>query len=241
MLRHTLKFLAALLMVFITSVTLKAEETTYRLDVGDFSELQVIDPINVIHRCNADSAGTAVFTTTSEVVKAIMFTNNKGKLKIERNLDVPLSPIHFPTITVYSKFISSAENFSDSTIYIETPTPGASFKALLQGNGTIRVNNLHTTQTSAKIETGKGDIIMNGVTQSIKLNNVGTGRIDAGDLRASEGTVTIVGTGLVECYVTKELYVKGMGSGKVYVIGDPKIKKRAIGSIKVINVDETSL
>lgn len=237
MLRNSI-LITILLTALCTYLPVNAEETTYRLNVGDFSELQVIDALNVIHHCNADSAGTAVFTTTPDVVKAIMFTNSKGKLKIERNLDIPLTPEHFPTVTVYSTYINSVENFNDSTILVESPTPGASIRAFNQGNGRIDITNIHTTRTQAKIETGKGSIRLQGRTQSIKLNNLGTGCIDASALEATEGSVSVIGTGTIECNVSKELSIKGMGPAKVYIVGDPKISRRTVGPFKIEKMDE---
>ena len=38
------------------SMTLFAEKTTHRLELGDFSELVVVDGVKVNHVCNADSA-----------------------------------------------------------------------------------------------------------------------------------------------------------------------------------------
>ena len=233
------KFVLGVTALFFASSSMAiADENTYHLKVGDFSELQVVDNINVVLRCNADSAGLAVFTTTPEVVKAIMFETNKGKLKIERNFDIPLIPEHFPTVTVYSNFINSVGNYGDSTLVVERPAPGAQIKVTQQGNGTIRISGLKATQTNAKLETGKGLIVIEGATQNVKLSNVGTGTIDASGLTAQEGTVNILGTGTVECCISKELTVRGMGSGKIYLRGTPVIKQRSLGSIKIIPTEQ---
>lgn len=214
-----------------------ATPQTYTMDVKDFGELQVVDPINVIHRCNPDSAGMAVFTTTPDVVSHIIFNNNKNKLKIQINSDETRIDTT-PLITVYSSFINSVENSGDSTLIVDNPTPGATFKARIVGNGTLVIRNIHSTKVEGKLDTGKGHLVMTGVARTAELRNVGTGRIEAGGLKAENGSVTILGTGPVDMQVSSDLSVKGMGTGKVYLKGNPKVKNRSLGSIKVINLDE---
>ena len=50
--------------------------------------------------------------------------------------------------------------------------------------------------------------------------------------------IIIGGTGSVDCWVINDLNVKGLGSGKIYLKGDPKVKNRTLGSIKVVKMDE---
>lgn len=231
------KFITLLTLTFaFMTEAIAANPETYRVSVGDFIELQVVDDINVVHRCVADSAGIATFTATSEIVPAIVFSNNKNKLKVEINSDILPIGYALPTVTVYSNFITKVENSGDSTVVVESPTPESNFKARVIGNGTIIASNIHATQTEGNLDTGKGHIVFSGMTRSINLKNIGTGRIEAGGLQAESGTVTILGTGPVDCFVTGELNVRGMGTGKVYVKGNPTLKKRTIGSIEIVSV-----
>lgn len=209
----------------------------YTVDVGDFNELQVVDPINVVYRCNPDSAGMAVFTCPSNVVQSIIFSNKKNKLRIERNMDVDTPVNELPAITVYSNYIQSVENTGDSTVYVCSPAPGALFKAKVIGNGRIVATDIHATQTEGTLDTGKGTIVLEGVTRVAKFKNVGKGTIDASDLKSESCSVKILGLGPVKCQVSNELEVMGMGSGKIYVTGNPKVKKRAIGSIEIIKTE----
>lgn len=211
------------------------EPEIYLLDVKDFSELQVVDNLNVIHRCNPDSAGYATFTCTPDLATSVIFSNNKNKLKIQKNTDLTLNDLTFPTITVYSNYLVSVENSGDSTVIIDSPAAGALFKARIIGNGKLLAYNIHATQTEGNLDTGKGYMYLEGNTRLAKLKNIGTGIIRADKLNAKLGSVTILGTGAVYCKVEEDVTVKGMGSGKVYVTGNPTIKKRSIGNIEVIN------
>lgn len=230
------KIIAALALIATVAVQ-AAEPQTYRLDVKDFGELQVVDDINVVYRSSADSAGFAVFTATPDAVSHLMFTNNKNKLKIQVNADSNKAVPALPVVTVYSNYLVSVENSGDSTVTVHSPAPGAQFKARVVGNGTLLVNNIHSTKAEGKMDTGKGHLVMSGVARAVDFRNIGTGRIEAGNLTADNGAVTILGTGPVDCAVKDELVVKGMGTGKVYVKGTPKVKNRSLGTIKVINVE----
>ncbi len=230
--------LAIFSVLFIIGAVKAADPETYRLNIRDFAELQVVDNLNVVHRCSADSAGMAVFTCTPNVVSHLMFTNNKNKLKIQiNNDDNPVPASDFPTVTVYSNFITSVENSGDSTLTVESPAPGAKFKARIIGNGTLVASDIHSTVVEGSLDTGRGHLVMSGKANTVKLSNIGTGRIEAGGLSAESGSVKILGTGPVDCQVSGELTVKGLGSGKVYVKGNPNVKKRALGSVNVINVE----
>ena len=231
------KFLTISLLAIASELSVSAETASYTLDVNDFTELQAVDPINVIHRCNPDSAGKVTFSTEKSTASKILFSNNKNKLKIE--VDTADGPIvERPVVTVYSTLLTRVENDADSTVTVISPAPGSYFKASVVGNGTVVVTDIHSTETQGKISTGRGSLKLSGITNTVKLNNTGTGSIDASELKADTGKCSIVGTGPVKCNVSKELTVTGLGSGTVTVTGNPPtIKNRTIG-VKVVNSEE---
>ena len=227
-------------LICLLATMAKAQEVkTYTLNVNDFSSLQVIDDLNVVYRNNADSAGMVTFRTdVNDIVSAMVFTNNKNKLRIEKNLDNSTNIAKFPVITVYSSFLQSVENFGDSSVTVNAPAPCEYFKAKVIGNGSIIVNGIYATQTEGILDTGRGYMLLEGTTKAVKLKNVGTGMIDAAPLKASTGTVSIFGTGHVKCNVENELTIKGMGTGKIYLVGNPKVKKRSLGSIRIVKEND---
>lgn len=227
--------IACLTMAFLSSANILAAER-YSLDIKDFSELKVVDGINVIHHCNPDSAGIVTFVSDEDISHRILFSNNKNRLKIELVTDgVKITDL--PTVTVYSSFLAKAENSGDSTLTIVSPSPAASFKARIIGNGTLIARDLHATQVEGKIDTGRGHMVLTGKTSVAKLSNTGTGKLEAGALMADEVNCTVLGTGPIDCYATEKLSVKGLGSNHIYVKGKPKeIVNRTIGA-KIEQVD----
>lgn len=230
------KAILPLFLFFLCANLLNAQDTMkhYVLEIGDFNSLQVIDPLNVTYKCNTDSAGFAAFDAPDNTVSSVFFTNKGGKLKIEKNEDGTIELKEFPHVTVYSNFLSYAENCGDSTLTVISPAPGATFKARIIGNGTLNVSGIYATQTEGTLDTGKGTLTLSGTTKALKLKNIGTGKIEAENLSSQTAVVTVLGTGSVACNVSEELTLKGMGSGKVTVKGKPQIKKRTIGSFNIV-------
>jgi hypothetical protein len=142
-----------------------------------------------------------------------------------------------PTVYVRSSYLSKVDNSGDSVVTVISPAAGADIKMRVVGNGSIIAKGLHATCVEGKIDTGRGHIVLQGVTQWVKLRNVGAGAIEAGELKAEKGSLLISGTGSVDCYVTSDLNIKGLGSGKVYLKGSPTVKNRTLGTVKVVNVE----
>lgn len=211
-------------------------QQNYTIDVKDFGELKVIDGVNVTWKCSADSAGLVTFSAEPDMVSNILLTNNKNQLKIAlQDTEFPLKRI--PELTVYSNFLSKVDNSGDSTVTLQTPPPSAEIKLRVVGNGRIVAQGLHATTVDAKIDTGCGQIVLQGVAQWLKLRTAGSGNIEGANLQADYGAFTVVGTGNIDCWITRELTIKGLGSGKVYSKGKPQIKNRTLGTVKVIAIE----
>lgn len=234
-----MKKLIFALLIGVLGIVANAEQSEvrqYSLDVKNFASLQVVDGVNVVYQCSNDSAGYATFETTNDKVSMILFSNDNGTLKIQLQTDGQVVT-DLPTITVRSNYLSKVENSGDSTITVISPAPSAEIKLRVIGNGTIVAKGLHATTVEGKIDTGKGRLSLQGVTQWAKFRTVGSGCIEAGDLKADKGNFLMGGTGSVDCYITGELNIKGLGSGKIYYKGTPTIKNRTLGTVKVIPVE----
>lgn len=213
-----------------------AQSQKYTVDVKDFGELKVVDGINVVWKCSADSAGLVTFTANPDMVPHILLSNNKNQLKIAlQDTDFPLKGI--PELTVYSNYLAKAENSGDSTLTVTTPPPSAEIKLRVVGNGRIVAQGLHATTVDAKVDTGRGQVVLQGVAQWLKLRSAGSGNIEAANLQADYGAFTVVGTGNIDCWITRELTIKGLGSGKVFCKGKPAIKNRTLGTVKVVEIE----
>ncbi len=229
--RNIQKTLLALIPLSLSAVSANAAGLSrYELEVKDFSELKVIEGINVDYKSDPDSAGRAVFTATAEQAQLLMFTNKKECLEVQL-ATTGAGAKDLPTVTVYSNYLTKVENTGDSTVRILNIGAGPKFKARLVGNGRLIVRDIKATQVEGSIETGNGQMVIYGKCQTAKLSSTGTGSIQADDLEATDVSIKSWGTGSIGCNVNSgNLSIVGAGSGKVYYKGKPSsIKNRSVG------------
>lgn len=222
------KCILSLSLLLAAAYATAQQPTRYEIDVKEFSELKVVDGINVDYKCVPDSAGKAVFYSTPDVASTVMFVPNKNKLEIQLATD-DKKRTNLPKITVYSTYLTFIENAGDSTVRVLNVAQGPKFKARQIGNGRLVVRYVEATQVEASIDTGNGNVIVYGKCERAKLSCTGTGHIQADELVADETKCSLWGTGSIGCNATTTLSVNGAGSGQVLYSGTPNIKNRSIG------------
>lgn len=192
-----------------------AEDARYTLNVANFNSLTVVDGINVVYRCNADSAGWVVFTADPDLASKISFTNNKEHLRVQTLADErPIADL--PTVTVYSASLRYVENSGDSTVVVYPTVQVQKFTAKQIGNGVLEVYGVTADKLDGDAAAGRGRLTIDGKATKVKLRNVGTGTIDAATLDGDEVSCFVLGPGTVHVHATGQLKLTGAGSGKVF-------------------------
>lgn len=199
----------------------------YELKVNDFTELKVIDNLNVIYSYVPDSVGLAVFDAPADRASVIMFVPSGGELSIQVSSESPKEGL--PTVRVYSSYLSRVENDGTGVVTVNSVQPGAKFKAMLQGNGRLVARNLKFGTVEGQIFTGNGSLVLAGSCDFAKISNTGTGQIEADELVAGEVKCSVYGTGSVGVDAQRQLSISGAGTGTVYYKGNPSIKNRSVG------------
>ena len=235
------KFIIALIALTAATLLMAAENDLkrYEVNVGDFSELKVLEGLNVDYKCSEDSNGFVVFNAAPDIASVIMLNNNKRCLELQISTD-GIDYDNLPRITVYSRFLNKVENDGDSLVRVLSVAPAASFRATLIGNGGLALHGISTNNFVGAIKTGNGVIAVDGKSTKAHLSIVGTGSIQADDLSANEIKCSLSGTGIIECNPASKLTVVatfGVSSGKVYYRGKPDIKDRAPG-VKILPIEQ---
>lgn len=231
------QLLIALTLIAATAATLNAQSRKYDIKVNDFTQLKVNGSINVDYRQSADSAGTAVFTSSSDMVSLFTFEPKKDVLNIIfKPLEGYSTPVGLPTITVYSRFLRSVDYNGDSLMRVLSIAPAPEFKVKSSGSGHITVRNLQTNSVSATVN-GRGSINLRGATTEASFSLLGSGSIQALDLPATTVKCSVISSGYIECAPSQQLIVKGAGNGKVYYTGTPLINDKWMLGGKIINLD----
>ncbi len=239
--RNILPFLLALMATLVSS----ADEmvlSRYELSVGDFTELSVVDGLNVNYNGVPASAGIAVFETTAAIANQILFENNKkGKLSIEKEFHPDDEMVWgLPDLTVYSRFLTSVTNSGDSTVRVITVKPTINFKATVIGNGRLIVSDIECVKFSGSIKTGNGTLVVSGKCDEASLVNTGVGAIQADRLESETANCRFFGSGTTGVWAQKSLVVKGMFPGKLYYKGEPKTIKNYAMGVKLFSLDNIS-
>lgn len=233
------RLLISALIFVITSFMAGAQATRHEVKVGDFKRLAVVDGINVNYRCNPDSAGIAVFTCPQEVADMMMFSvSTSGRVSIQF-VDGAKLPPKLPVMTIYSSSLEEVENAGDSTLRLSGLPMMPLFKVRLLDNGKIIARDLKASKLELQLLSGKGKIIATGGCDDLSVRLVGTGEIQADQVKAKNVSCRIMGTGSIGCYVDGgNLKVNGSGTGKVYYKGKPdKVSVRKLGTIKAIPME----
>lgn len=234
------RFITAFLAIACLTIASMAqsEPKRYEINVGDFSELKVLEGLNVDYKCSEDSNGFVAFNAAPDIASVIMLNNNKSCLELQISTD-GIDYDNLPRITVYSRFLNKVENDGDSLVRVLSVAPTASFRATLIGNGGLALHGISTNNFVGAIKTGNGVIAVDGKTTKAHLSVVGTGSIQADDLSADDIKCSLSGTGIIECNPASKLTVVatfGVSSGKVYYRGKPEIKDRAPG-VKILPIE----
>lgn len=222
----------------LCAIAATAQTKDYTLRLEDFEELRVVDGINVEVSCSEDSAGMVTFTCVPELADVLMFESGKGRLKMQVAIDENGPRAGLPTVHAYCTTLTRVENSGDSTVTVSMTGPQTQFKARVIGNGTIVADGIYTNAAEGRISTGHGHIVLRGKAARVKLNNIGTGPIEAGALTAKEVKCWVLGTGDIDCNASESLSIVGAGSGTVYYTGNPAtLTNRTIG-VKAVKVGE---
>ena len=221
-----------LLVSMLVGLGMSAQEVQdYKVEVGQFDKIKVLDNVNVVYRCLPDSSGYAQYRGAKEFADAFIITpKSDGTLRIQVSTE-DVGHQDLPTLYIYSDFLTEVENSSSFSVLVENPAPCAEFKALQVGNGSVAVENLKTNKLSATLNTGNGTVNVSGSTLTAIFKMVGTGIISADRLEAEDVQCKILGSGSIGCWAVSTLSVKGIGSTKIYYKGDPKIKKSGGGKL----------
>lgn len=229
-------FMAAAAAVCTLAASAQTKDYTLRLE--DFEELRVLDGINVVVECSEDSAGMVTFTCEPAMADVLMFESGKGRLKMQVAIDEGGPRTGLPVVHAYCSTLTRVENSGDSTVTVNLTGPQTQFKARVIGNGTIVADGIYTNAAEGRISTGHGHIVLRGKAARVKLNNIGTGPMEAGALKGKEVKCWVLGTGNIDCNASESLSIVGAGSGTVYYTGDPKtVTNRTIG-VKAVAMDK---
>lgn len=211
-------------MLSIWKVSYGNDDTTCIDSIGAFHRIELYGNVDVVCYVTNDTTRLIRFLNP-EYRKLYYIANKKGSLTISVMQEFEGKP-DLPKIEVFTDSLSSVENSYDRMLKITGTVISGSFKAKQQGNGTIMIDSLQSDKVSLSSTAGKGRVeILSGKCCSLACKITGAGSIDARRLEADKVSCRFFGGGEIICNPISALSVFGIGSTKVYYIGNPKVKK----------------
>lgn len=222
--------------VAVCGLSSSAQVSDYSLQFADFDELKVANGVNVDYYCDINRAGKVEFTADKSLASAVAFECKDGKL-IVKLTDKENTPTNLPTVRVYSTYLTSVTNESDSMVRVMSVAPCARFNCKLSGDGSMSIRNVKANIVNASNIAGDGTLMIYGTANTANLKLVGPGSIQADELVAKDVNCTSDISGVISCYATEKLTCGGVG-GTVKYRGEPVVKKRTLSYVKVKKIEE---
>ncbi|HYE53236.1 MAG TPA: head GIN domain-containing protein [Chitinophagaceae bacterium] len=139
-------------------------------------------------------------------------------------------------IYVTAPAFNTVKNYGSGNILAETKLTNTSpMEVDLTGSGDIRMD-VNAPDVSADL-TGSGVIDLNGETRNFSAHITGSGDIKAGDLKAENADIEIMGSGSVDIYASVKLQAGIRGSGDIRYRGTAEVNKDISGSGNVRKID----
>lgn len=105
------------------------------------------------------------------------------------------------------------------------------------GAGNVLILNLDTDTDFNVLNSGSGDISIEGSAESLTLTNEGSGTFNGFSFNVNDCNVKIEGSGDCKVNCNNNLNVKIEGSGNVHYLGTPTIEADILGSGKIVNAN----
>ncbi len=109
------------------------------------------------------------------------------------------------------------------------------FDAAVSGSGELKLQ-IKAKAISSRVS-GSGDVTLKGSAGHLDIQISGSGDINASDLKATNCSVKITGSGDCAVHADKQLDVKIVGSGDVKYTGGAAVRKKVLGSGDVVKGD----
>lgn len=218
----------------VASIAFLSSARQHLYDVGPFDKISQRGGLNIVYRACPDSVGMVVYDSDVDFSEALEVSNNKGSLMIKEVVEHGMGTV--PTLYIYSDYVTQIKSEGDGTIYADMPASVPTFTASLLGNGKIVCNDINTSHLKASVTAGNGSVVLRGTCKNATYRLASAGVIQADELKANTVKCDVAGTGSIGCYPVESLDVRGIGTTKVYYVGNPTIKK--VGGCKILPINE---
>ena len=221
--------IAAVLLIFATAFTAKAQQTR---QVGDFTGIKAGDEFEVLivqgteNALKVDAPDSLQSKIKTEVQNGILVISAEGKIRNEKH-DVIVGADGVKTKKVYERVFVNITIKSLASLDVSGSANVKSENELICDKLVIKSNgagDIHLEVKAAEIKTdisGAGDVALKGSTQLLTADISGAGDLKASNLEADKAKVQVSGAGDAKVNVKQSLDADVSGAGSVIYKGNP--------------------
>lgn len=147
-------------------------------------------------------------------------------------VDDNLQPIIRTAMKGETLVIKARDSFSSAEGLVGTIQAEQLEEISVTGSSHVDVFGLSGESCDLSV-TGSGNIVANGIVESLRIEITGSGSVDLRDLQAAHVEVSITGSGSAIVDASQSLQVSITGSGDVAYVGTPQIDQSITGSGRV--------
>lgn len=199
---------------------------------GDFTGIHVQGGFR-LHLIQGDEAKVIVKSPDSDVFDHLRVKDRGNRLNIYRESE----KFEFDRVALYITFKNLENLYFEGGVklrthgYIDLKDIDIHLEGGAKINMNLKAENIYVT--------GEGGTFFNfkGVANSLNVNLLGAGHVNAEELKVKDASVKIEGVGTSSVYATENLDVKIEGVGKVTYSGTPRVTRNieGLGSVKKKN------
>lgn len=209
-----------------------AEERRY--SVTDFDRLTVEGPYIVNLVVGRTTSATA--SGSREALDRVSVDSQGRSLRIRRNRNswgggTPGADVGAVTITINTRSLRSARLIGPARLQVEG-AEGLNVEFIVEGSGSLRASGVEADNLSLALN-GSGRLEIAGTARRLNASLLGTGDVEATNLRAREAAVTTTTLGAVTLTVDGPVTVTAGGLGAVTILGRAVCTLRGAGASQV--------
>ncbi len=203
-------------------------------NVGSFDKISAAGPFEV--RLVSGKQGEVSVEADNNIVDLVTteVKNNTLKIAPREGKLFKSSKGNKVIVRVQVESIAELALTGSGAINGKTPLKG-NVKIVLEGSGKIDLDI--ASGNAEALQSGSGDIVLNGKADSFKCTITGSGYIKAEKLETTAVDVTVTGSGDARVFTNSSITGRITGSGNVAYAGNPKdrdLKRTGLGEFKTL-------
>lgn len=205
------------------------------LSIEDYQDLSFSGKGKIIYEQKLNEPAFLKIEIDDNLYSSLKIKNQNGKLTIERDNKINISPTKF-IIHTNSSSLSKIDIAGSVNCQLKGNIEGKSL--IIETAGSTNITSDSLCYSKIKIDgAGSSDVKLRGKVLNLICDFAGSSSANLYNLKADNVNIDVAGSATLEVYANKTLNIDGAGSCSVRYGGNPQIKQSISGSGSVKKID----